>query len=413
MFGGIWASRAGWQHAVRFFYIPSESLKGFSVDVSEMHLSLRDELMRAQKEGTLPHIIVYNRIDGPGSSLDLREFQQALWTLPKMPDDILSDQSAAWSRGLPRTVGISIDVGTKIEAAPYQEGLICVQSLDYGTEVRSKAGEAPLIKENWLLKILDIFGLSGIKLILKNIRPGTQSSGLGGSAAVTTGVCILANRLAGGPFNETQLISMASRMEQDLGISITGTQEQSNVLFGGVTDYIWFPWGIPGRGETGFGKSIRFELIPPEDYHYLEERLAIFHSGYTHASSDVNSVWRAALSTSEGLKLHSKKLDLVYQFREGLRLHKWDRMLDAVQRYRQVRTTLCPAYMYGSEDLTARAEANGCATFPLGAGGGGSILIVSPNPEALRNFKDEIGESYREISFHIKSKGHDVFNLPL
>jgi galactokinase/mevalonate kinase-like predicted kinase len=377
-----------------------------------MCIQLRDGLLHAQEDNVLPCIVAYNRIDGPGSSLDLREFQQAFWTLPQIPVDLHSDQSATWSCNLPRTIGITIDVGTRIEAVPYIDNKICVQSVDYDTNVESKSGEVFPAKENWLLKIMDIFKLSGVKLILKNLRPGVQSSGLGGSASVTAGVCILANELAGNPFSETQLIAMASRIEQDLGVSITGTQEQSNVLFGGVTDYLWFPWGVPGRADTGYGESIRFELIPPEDYHQLEERMAIFHLGFTHVSSDVNSVWRAALLTRDGFKSLARELKFAYLFREGLRLRKWNQVLESVKKYREIRTSLCKEYMEGSMDILDRAESKGCTAFPLGAGGGGGVLVVSPNPLSLWNLKKELNGSYREISFRIKPKGHEIFNLP-
>ena len=121
------------------------------------------------------------------------------------------------------------------------------------TRTEAVAGDVPPTKANWLLKIIDIFGLSGVKFVLRNLKPGTHSAGLGGSATATTGVCILANELAGRPLGPRQLTSLASRMEHDLGVSITGTQEQSNVVFGGVTDYVWFPWGIPGQAGGGYG----------------------------------------------------------------------------------------------------------------------------------------------------------------
>jgi hypothetical protein len=100
-----------------------------------------------------------------------------------------------------------------------------------------------------------------------------------------------------GYFNRPQLVALASRMEQDLGVSITGTQEQSNVVFGGVTDYVWFPWGLPGRAESGYGRSLRYELIPEKDYPELEQRMAIFHTGHTRASTDVNAVWTKKLAS--------------------------------------------------------------------------------------------------------------------
>jgi len=51
-----------------------------------MQFQLHKFLEKSLKNNALPSIIVYNRIDGPGSSLDLREFQQALWRLLSIPE---------------------------------------------------------------------------------------------------------------------------------------------------------------------------------------------------------------------------------------------------------------------------------------------------------------------------------------
>jgi len=378
-----------------------------------MRIQLHDILEEASKQGTLPSVIAYNRIDGPGSSLDLREFQQALWSMPSIPRDINADPTMEWTCVLPRTVGITINVGTKIEARPFNPDLMGIRSREYGIEIKGEPGSITPTRENWLLKILDLFGLVGVELALTNLRVGTQSAGLGGSATATMGVCILANELAGRPLGPIQLVSMASRVEQDLGVSITGTQEQSNVVFGGVTDYVWFPWGIPGRPETGYGESIRTELVPPEDYCELELRMSIFHTGITRPSMDVNTVWRNALTTSEGYELHAKKIEIAYQFREGLRLRKWVHVLNSIRAYREIRTTLCSDYMMGAEEITGRAEAVGCETFPLGAGGGGGVFVFSPDPESLQMLREDLKNIYREIPFKIKSRGHELINLPI
>lgn len=377
-----------------------------------MTIELGEALKRASAHFTPPTVVAYNRIDGPGSSLDLREFQQALWALPAK-SSCSPDPSAEWTRTLPRTVGITIDTGTRIQAMPLQRGLIGVRSIEYGTEVIAKPGEVVPVKENWLVKILDIFRLSGVMFVLQNLHAGIQSAGLGGSATATTGVCILANELAGRPFSAIQLISLASRLEQDFGVSITGTQEQSNVVFGGVVDYVWFPWGLPGSPESGYGSSLRFELLVPDEYHELESRLAIFHSGHTRPSADVNAVWRSALYNSEGYDLHSRKLELAYLFREGLRLHNWSQVFESIETYREIRTRLCPAYMDGSTEILGRSEALGCTAFPLGAGGGGGVLVFAPDPAGLQSLKQDLRPVYREIQFRIRAKGHDLINLPL
>jgi D-glycero-alpha-D-manno-heptose-7-phosphate kinase len=377
-----------------------------------MSLDLYELLTKAEENKKLPTVIAYNRIDGPGSSLDLREFQQSFWTLPNISKDISSDISMQWTRYLPRTIGITIDTGTKIEARPLDSGLIGVNSIEYKTEVISRPGEVLPTKENWLLKIVEIFGLKGVKFVLQNLRAGTRSAGLGGSATAATGVCILANELAGRPFSKYQLIAFASRIEQDMGVSITGTQEQSNTIFGGITDYLWFPWGIPGQEESGYGMSIQSELIQPCNYDELEKRMVIFHSGIEHASSDVNSVWREALMNSEGYNLHKSKLEIAYLFREGLRLKKWDQVLSTITKYRKIRTKLCEEYMDGAREILGHALNHNSEAFPLGAGAGGGILVFSPFPDSITKLKEIFKGVYREIPIKIKSKGHELINIP-
>lgn len=372
-------------------------------------VQLNDYLTKAKKENYLPGVIAYNRIDGPGSSLDLREFQQTFWRLPSSISG--NDPRMKWTENLPRTVGITIDTGTKIEAHPYDPELICVESIEYDTEMVGVPGEIVPLKENWMLKILEIFNLQGIKLVLKNLREGIHSSGLGGSATATIGVCILANELAGRPFDNVQLVSLASRIEQDMGVSITGTQEQSNVVFGGVTDYVWFPWGIPGIQSFGYGGSLRFELIKESDYHVLEDRIAIFHSGHPRDSSDVNTVWEEALKTNKGYSLHSKKLAVAYKFREGLRLRKWGHVQDSIEEYREIRENLCADYMKGSTEIWQEAENHDSAVFPLGAGGGGAVFLFSKDKESMDNLKDDIRGRFLEIPTKIRSKGHELINL--
>jgi hypothetical protein len=318
--------------------------------------SLHKTLQDAQKAGRPPAVTAYNRIDGPSSSLDLREFQQSFWSLPKMPENPKADPVAAWTRQLPRTVGITLNVGTLVEAKPFKPGFIAARSDDFKWRVSGQPGLIPATKQNWLLKIMALFGLSGVEFALLNTHPGLASSGLGGSATATTAVCLLANELAGRPFGPTQLVALASRMEPDLGVSITGTQEQSNVVFGGVTDYVWFPWVVPGRAESGYGCSVRYELIPEKDSPELEQRMAIFHTGHTRASTDVNAVWTKKLATKAGHALHQRKLELAYCFRVGLRKRDWEAANAATEEYRQVRTRQCPEYMVGVNEMRRIAK---------------------------------------------------------
>ena len=262
-------------------------------------MDLRARLQAAQEKGERPTIIARHRIDGPGSTLDMREFQQGLWRPPVWPDDPHSDPTAAWSAALPRTICLTIDTGTRVEAHPYESDMIAIRSSEYGTEVVARAGQVAPTQQNWLVKAADAFGVSGVAFHLHSLRPGLLSAGLGGSATAMTAVCLLANRLAGDPMDGPQIVALASRLEQDLGTSLTGTQEQSNVVWGGVVDYVWLPWGIPGQPRQGLGTSQRYELVPPDEYETLEERMAVFHTGKTRFSSTVNQTWCGMLRDEE------------------------------------------------------------------------------------------------------------------
>lgn len=374
---------------------------------------LSEKLEIAQSAGKLPRITGYNRIDGPGSSLDLREFQEAFWRLPDGPPPEDDDDFAEWSKDLPRTVGITIDAGCVVEAHPHEPGKIAIVSADYAMRQEAMPGHVPYARDNWLLKLLDLFALSGVRFELHNLMAGTKSSGLGGSATATTAAALLANALSGAGFNGEQIVALASMIEQDMGVSITGTQEQSNVVFGGVVDYVWFPWGIPGE-PSAYGSSVRRTILHEADYPELASRIRVFHSGKERASTDVNSVWRDRLRDPAGFDLHRRKLHLAYSFREGLRKKDWDRVSHAIGAYADVRVELCGDYRTSEcWDIQGQCEKFGAESFPLGAGGGGAVFVFSPDTDKLLQLDAALSKVYRRIDFKLRPKGHEIENVPI
>jgi D-glycero-alpha-D-manno-heptose-7-phosphate kinase len=373
-------------------------------------MNLTNILEKTEKTDKNPSIIAYNRIDGPGSSLDLREWQMSLWNACYLKEINGNDKSMYWSRYLPRTVGITIDIGTLIEAHPIEKGKIGVESVDYKSKHIHEKGKIPPIKEYWLNKIIELFGIDGVLFKLQNLNPELKSAGLGGSATATIGVAILANELSGRVFNKEQIVGMSSMIEQDFGVSITGTQEQSNVIFGGVTDYLWFPWGKPGN-EGFYGSSIRTPLLDKKQYPELEDRIAIYFLG-ERSSVDVNSEWRRKLQTEQGFKLHSKKPELAYNFREAIRNQDWQAAKQAIKAYQEIRTELCSDYMNGTKEIENICQRYGAVSFPLGAGGGGSIMIFSPEKQKLKKLKkqEEISKNL-EIEYKILERGHELRNI--
>jgi len=350
--------------------------------------------------------VAHHRIDGPGATLDMREFQQALWSAPEWPEDPYADESAAWTRTLPRTVCLTIDTGTRVIARPFDPRRLCVRSAEHGTEVSGDAGLIAAHRTNWLLKALDAFGLSGVAFELESLRPGLLSAGLGGSATAMTAVCLLANRLAGDPMDGYQLVTLASRLENDLGNSLTGTQEQSNVVWGGVRDYVWLPWGMPGEPRQGLGTSLQYELLGPEGYEDVNAHMMIVHTGKTRFSATVNQEWADTLRRDDAVPALTRLPGWTYEYREGLRTGDWARVCESLSGFREIREGLVPAYMAGAEALADFVRVAGGESFPLGAGGGGSCLVVAADAAVLAAVRAGLPSSLREIEFDLLERGH-------
>jgi len=330
--------------------------------------------------------------------------------MPELPKDPRADPSAAWSRLVPRTTCLTISTGTRVEAHPYTPGRIAARSVDFGTEVDGEAGAILPVQDNWLLKAAEAVGVSGVLFVLENLEEGLRSAGLGGSATAITAVCLLANRLAGEPLDGPQIVALAARLENDLGMSLTGTQEQSNVVYGGAIDYVWFPWGVPGEPRQGLGTSLRFELVPPEGYPEIEARFAIVHTGKTRFSATVNEAWVECLRSPEAFPGMRELPAAAYEYREGVRTSEWPRVSEGLRAFRQIRIDRVPSYMAGAEELAEQASEAGLEAFPLGAGGGGSSLLFAEDPRQLTRFRETL-RNVREIGFRLQPEGHRFVNL--
>ena len=364
------------------------------------------KLVRAKEENKLPGITVFLRVDGPGSTLDMRVWQQIYYESGEID---LGDPSSHWSKRLPRTISFSIDVGTNIVASPIEKGMLCVESWDYDYVRLAKKGEITPTKENYLLVIMNMFGLDGVKFTIRNHDPMLKSAGLGGSASVSTAVALLANKLTGNKFNYDQIIGMASMIEEDFGVSLTGTAEQSCAVYGGVKDYIWFPYGVPGQGNF-YGSSIRQTLLHKEDYGELKKRMDIYFC-LERFSSDVNGKWLEELRKVDGFKLQSKFLELAYDYREAIRKKDWKALERPIEEYRKIREELCEYYMSPSaHEINEVCKRNGAVCFPLG-GGGGSVMVYSADPEKVIRVREELEGKFKLIDYNISEDGHRFANM--
>ncbi|MCX5748653.1 MAG: GHMP kinase [Candidatus Saganbacteria bacterium] len=390
------------------------SIKRTGILVSHSGYAVHNRLADAEKRGKLPSVTGFHRIDGPGSGLNMPLVQRTYFSFREVPGRLDRDPSWKWSKGLPRTVDFTINTGTKITAYPFKPGKLAIESMDYPDlrHVEGKTGQIPPVKRNWLLKIMETFGLNGVMMTIENTDERTMSGGLGGSATVSTSVAILAAHLAGIALSKAQTVSLASVYENDLGVSLTGTQEQWNVVRGGIADHVWFPFGRPGLG-TGYGDAVVRTLLQPAQYGDVRPHMALIHSGRMHASKAVNREWLRKIKTAAGYRDYAGLLPLAYDFAEAVRTRDWGKASELIEKYRAIRTTLCREYMSGSEWLYEIASRNKTVIFPLGAGGGGVCLNFGETPGAVESTVAEVRaiDPGRIIDFDLREKGHILENV--
>lgn len=317
---------------------------------------------------------------------------------------------------MPRTVGITINIGTKVTAYPFRPGMVAMESKNYRElkHIEGKIGHINPEKKNWIIKIMEILGLDGVKFVTEDLRFKTKASGLGGSATITTTSAILANCLTGKSFDKVQLATLASFCENDCKVSITGTQEQWNVLQGGIVDYVWFPWGIPGKQGKGYGNVLSRKLVLDNEREKLSEisgRILLVHSGRKHKSRGISKKWIKQFYTKDGYLLHKQMSDLAYQYAEAIRNGDWSKVSEAVETYREIRTKLCPDYMKDFYSLYEIIKGK-AVLFPLGAGGAGAAMVWMEKPETRSKIIKEISLLNKEIvmDYKILNKGHIITN---
>ena len=134
--------------------------------------------------------------------------------------------------------------------------------------------------------------------------------------------------------------------------------------------------------------------------------MMLVHTGRTRFSSTVNAEWVEQLRSRTAFPRLTELPGWTYEYREGLRTLDWPRVMESLRGFKRIRTGLVPSYMAGAEALAARASEVGAEAFPLGAGGGGSCLVVSGDPRRLDGLRAELPGDLSEIPFRLLDRGH-------
>ncbi len=312
-------------------------------------------MRRPPKEATA---VAPVRIDLAGGTLDV-------WPLPLLlPPPVV-------------TVNVALDLPCRAVARAREDGRIRLVSADGAREAVHPSRDAlaeDLARGQAPLPLLGLAALndgpaSGLDLTTSARSPA--GGGLGGSSALLVAILGALRTLDGAALDPPALARRAQEIETALLRGPTGYQDYLPALYGGC---LAITGGIGGPRVASL----------PVDLAALGRRLRLVFTGAPHASGLTN--WGVLRAYLDGEARTTEAVHEIAQVARdvaaALRAGDLDLALRLVVEEGRVRRRLAPGVATDATDaveVAARA-AGAIGTKILGAGGGGSVLVVVPEP---------------------------------
>ncbi len=228
-----------------------------------------------------------------------------------------------------------------------------------------------------------------------DVPPGT---GLGSSGAYT--VCVLRSlELASGrESSRGQLAEAACAIEiDDLGRSV-GKQDQYAAAHGGLRAYTF------NRDDS---VDVRLLALADEVRAAVRDQFLLFYTGKERSASDVLShqVSRTLAGDAEVERDLARTERLARETCSALELGELERLGGLMDEQWEVKRARAPGAVPEEIDaLRAQAkEAGAAGVILVGAGGGGFLLVYTPEPERTRKAMERAGAP--ELPFDIDEEG--------
>jgi len=282
----------------------------------------------------------------------------------------------------PVTTNIAVSMRMRARLRPYRPGWVRVSD-------GSGAEEFPLedaslnSRFGLFLAVISFFGFHGLELSFSYGAP--PRSGLGGSGVLTIAamgaLAEVRRRLAEDDLSREDLVRLAHDIEDGLRFSYTGMQDQAAAAYGGVNRWVW-KYFSPGE------KFEREEIFPKELYGELESRLVIAYQGIRHESSDVNTRQVEGFVTGETRREWVRINEIASEFADALSALDWKRSVELLNEESLIRATVVPERVTPlAWELNDIASELGCGFAAAGAGGGGCVWALCPDPERAEELK--------------------------
>lgn len=285
---------------------------------------------------------------------------------------------------VPTTVNAALDLRTLVRLLPFDEGMIKVSSSGFRKEESAEAGSAPFDSTYGLFfAAVSHFGFHGIEVRIESSSP--VQSAMGGSSTAIVALLRALSRvefLAGGKdFSRAEILHLAFHLEDALSGGFCGIQDHAAAVYGGVNRWLW-DYG-PG------GRTRRERLMDRKGAAAFHERLVVAHSGKPHVSSGTNRKWVGDFLSGRTRKGWIEVNRMVSGLAGSLKNGDWKGAVSFLRMETSLRLELTPeAFTPLTELMVTEADAEGGAARFTGAGAGGAVWSLAPDPETAGRVRD-------------------------
>jgi D-glycero-alpha-D-manno-heptose-7-phosphate kinase len=230
---------------------------------------------------------------------------------------------------------------------------------------------------------------AGGPLELASVADAPPGTGLGSSGAYAVCAIRVLRELGGRPPTPGELAEAACHLEIELLGRSIGKQDQYAAAFGGVRAYTFNP---------DDSVDVRTLDLPAHVEHALHEQFLLFFTGEERSASDI-------LGAGPVHSALDRLRDLAHETCAALEEGDLERFGQLMHEHWERKRERAPGTVTETMDeLRGRAlRAGARGVISLGAGGGGFLLVYTPDPERTRRGLDEDGA--RELRFGLDGVG--------
>ncbi|MGQ0612866.1 MAG: GHMP family kinase ATP-binding protein [Planctomycetaceae bacterium] len=268
------------------------------------------------------------------------------------------------------TLNLAIELRARVEAEARSDGLLTVESADWGETVRMPVRELRHGRMGLASRLVAWFGAGeGVSLRMRAEAP--PQSGLGGSSAMAVALAGALASLRDRPLAPDALLTLVQNVETAHLETVTGYQDYVPALLGGLHALVATPGGV---------RRDRLDAALP----MLQRHLLLADTRVEHQSGIRN--WEMVRAFLEGdSRVRASFLSIASiatEMRGALESQDLAAFAEALDREWQERRRLAPGVTNAAVDgLEAAARKAGARAGKIcGAGGGGCMIFLCDDP---------------------------------